>query len=197
MTRAPETLINEAMTLENAEFLGAPPHERTEDWRGYANGLKRRRMLTRSGRRRSPCAGARRGAAIPRAVAEAGRPQRALTLTVAEMCAQKVSTRRVAAVTETRCVTAASLTNASRAARLLDADLAAWRTRMIGETLYLIFDARCERVRHGRAVIDCAVRGAIGVEIYDHAGRKAVRRATPQRPHAPPPRRRRACLGQR
>ena len=65
MTRAPETLINEAMTLENAEFLGAPPHERTEDWRGYANGLKPRRMLTRSGRRRSPCAGARRGAGIP------------------------------------------------------------------------------------------------------------------------------------
>ena len=64
MTRAPETLINEAMTLENAEFLGAPPHERTEDWRGYANGLKPRRMLTRSGRRRSPCAGARRAFAL-------------------------------------------------------------------------------------------------------------------------------------
>jgi len=95
-------------------------------------------------------------------------------------------------VTETRCVTAASARKVSRAARLLDADLAAWRTRMLGETSYLIFDARCERVRHGRAVL-----GAIGVEIDDHAGRKAVRRATPQRPHAPPPRRCRACLGQR
>jgi len=93
MTRAPETLINEAMTLENAEFLGAPPHERTEDWRGYANGLKPRRMLTRSGRRRSPCAGARRGAAIPPAVAGARRPQRARSFSPSRSCTRTRSRR--------------------------------------------------------------------------------------------------------
>ncbi|MCE5245339.1 IS256 family transposase, partial [bacterium] len=30
MARALETLMNEAMKLERAEFLGAAPHERTE-----------------------------------------------------------------------------------------------------------------------------------------------------------------------
>ena len=45
MARALEALINEAMKLERAEFLGAAPHERTEDRRGYANGFKPRRLL--------------------------------------------------------------------------------------------------------------------------------------------------------
>ena len=40
MAAAMELLLNEAMKLERSQFLGAGPHERTEDRRGYANGYK-------------------------------------------------------------------------------------------------------------------------------------------------------------
>jgi transposase-like protein len=51
----------------------------------------------------------------------------------------------------------------SRAAELLDAELEVWRNRPLGETPYLILDARYEKVCHGGSVVDCAVLIAIGV----------------------------------
>ena len=167
MARALEALINEAMKLERAEFLGAAPHERTEDRRGYANGFKPRRLLTRSGTLQLAVPQVRDAEEPfhPQALERGARSERALKLAIAEMYVQGVSTRRVAAVTETLCGTAVSSTQVSRAARLLDDELEAWRTRPIGETPYLILDARYEKVRHGGAVVDCAVLVAIGVGI--------------------------------
>src|SRR5690606_16671196 len=54
-------------------------------------------------------------------------------------------------------------TQVSRAAALLDEGLEAWRNRPLGETPYLILDARYEKVRHGGSVIPCAVLVAIGI----------------------------------
>jgi transposase-like protein len=51
----------------------------------------------------------------------------------------------------------------SRAAAELDEELAAWRNRPLGEVTYLILDARYEKVRHGGAVVPCAVLTAIGI----------------------------------
>ena len=42
----------------------------------------------------------------------------------------------------------------SRAAKLLDEELAAWRDRHLGEIKYLILDARYEKLRHGGVVRD-------------------------------------------
>jgi putative transposase len=54
-------------------------------------------------------------------------------------------------------------TQVSRAAAELDEELAAWRSRPLGEVASLILDARYEKVRHGGAVVPCAVLTAIGV----------------------------------
>ena len=167
MARALETLMNEAMKLERAEFLGAAPHERTEARRGYANGFKPREIRTRAGALRLAVPQVRdvEEPFYPKSLERGARSERALKLAIAEMCVQGVSTRRVAAVVEALCGTEVSSTQVSRAARLLDEELEAWRTRPIGETPYLILDARYEKVRHGGAVIDCAVLVAIGVGI--------------------------------
>ncbi len=47
-----------------------------------------------------------------------------------------------------------SSSQVSRAAKLLDDELAAWRNRPLGETRYLILDARYEKMRHGGIVRD-------------------------------------------
>lgn len=76
---------------------------------------------------------------------------------------QGVSTRRVTAVMDPLCGLEVSSTQVSRAAKLLDEELTAWRQRPIGEIPYLVLDARYEKVRHGGSVVSCAVLIAVGV----------------------------------
>ena len=51
----------------------------------------------------------------------------------------------------------------SRAAAALDDELERWRARRLGETPYLILDARYEKVRHRGCVVPCVVLVANGV----------------------------------
>jgi transposase-like protein len=84
------------------------------------------------------------------------------------MCVIGVSTRKVAKITEELCGYHVSSTQVSNAAKLLDEELEKWRNRALGHFSYLILDARYEKVRHGGAVIDCAVLVAIGVSPSGH-----------------------------
>ncbi len=70
---------------------------------------------------------------------------------------QGVSTRKVTEVMKELCGLEVSSRQVSRASQLLDEELTAWRSRPIGETPYLFLDARYEKVRHGGAVVCCAV----------------------------------------
>ena len=79
------------------------------------------------------------------------------------MYVQGVSTRKVAAITQELCGHEVSSSQVSRAAEALDEELDQWRNRPLGETPYLILDARYEKVRHGGSVVDCAVLIAIGL----------------------------------
>ena len=56
-----------------------------------------------------------------------------------------------------------SSSQVSRAAKLLDDELDAWRNRPLGEFRYLILDARYEKMRHGGVVREAAVLSAIGI----------------------------------
>ena len=99
----------------------------------------------------------------PNTLERGERSERALKLAIAEMYVQGVSTRKVAAITEELCGFEVSSSQVSRAAQLLDEELQQWRNRPLGETPYLILDARYEKVRHGGSVIDCAVLLAVGI----------------------------------
>ncbi len=165
-------LLNEAMKLERAATLGARPYERTEDRTGYANGFKPKTLVTRLGPLELEVPQVRGGVDFyPSALERGVRSERALKLAIAEMYVQGISTRKVTQVLEQLGGLEISSTQVSRCAELLDAELEQWRQRPLGEILYLVLDARYEKVRQAGAVVSCAVLSAIGI---DAQGRRSV-----------------------
>jgi transposase-like protein len=161
-------LMNEAMSIERDAFLQADPHQRTDQRRGYANGFKPKTYATRTGSMQLRIPQARdldEGLEpfYPNALERGARSERALKIALAEMYVQGVSTRKVRAITEELCGFEVTSMQVSRATKLLDKELGAWRARELGECPYLVLDARYEKIRHGGAVRDCAVLIALGV----------------------------------
>ncbi len=171
MARAMAVLLDEAMKLERAHALGAGPYQRSEQRKGYANGFKPKTLHTRMGPPTVRVPQTRGVEFYPSALEKGVRSERALKLAVAEMYVQGVSTRKVAAITEQLCGLEVTSSQVSRAAAALDEESEAWRGRPLGETPYLILDARYEKVRHGGSVVSCAVPVAIGI---DPQGKRSV-----------------------
>jgi putative transposase len=163
MAQAIQTLMNEAMKLQRSEALGAGPYQRTAERRGHANGFKPKTVHSRLGKLELQVPQTRGVEFYPTVLERGERSERALKLAVAEMYVQGVSTRKVATITAELCGWEVSSAQVSRAAALLDEELSAWRNRPLGEISYLILDARYEKIRHGGAVVSCAVLVAIGV----------------------------------
>lgn len=156
-------IMNAAMQAERQQYLRAAPYERTSERRGYANGYKPKTVTTRMGQVTFAIPQARDGSFYPSALERGLRSERALTLALAEMYVQGVSTRKVAAITEQLCGVELDSMQVSRAAAHLDEQLAHWRTRRLGTTRYLYLDARYEKVRIDGQVRDAAVLIAMGV----------------------------------
>jgi putative transposase len=175
MAAAIGVLMNEMMKLERSAFLGAEPHERTPERRGYANGFKPKSVKTRVGSVGLQIPQVRDvedGAGFyPQSLERGQRSERALRLAIAEMYVQGVSTRRVSEITQELCGLDVSSTDVSRAAKLLDEELEKWRTRPLGRFVQVILDARYEKVRHAGSVRDCALLVAIGI---DGDGKRSV-----------------------
>jgi transposase-like protein len=157
------TLLEIGMKLEREQALGAQAYERTDSRRGYANGYKPKTLDTRAGRVTLKVPKVRGIEFYPAALEKGVRSERALKLAIAEMYIKGVSTRKVTDVMRELCGLDVSSSQVSRAAKELDEELEAWRTRKIGQVRYLIVDARYEKVRHGGTVVDCAILTAIGV----------------------------------
>ena len=158
-------LVNEASKIERAQFLNARPHERTPERADYANGFKQKTVMTRVGEQTFDVPQVRGGGFYPSALDKGTRTERALNLALAEMYVQGVSTRKVITVLQALLGPEVAISSAqvSRAAEQLDTGLAAWRERPLGETPYVLLDARYERIREGGRLIDCAVLVAVGV----------------------------------
>jgi transposase-like protein len=154
------------MQIERERFLGAGHYERTPTRQGYANGYKPKRIDTPVGTVtvEVPKTAGHDGAPFyPQSLERGRRSVRAVLLAVAEMYVKGVSTREVEAVMREFGIESLSSSQVSRAARLLDGELEAWRTRPLGEIKYLMLDARYEKMRHGGIVRDAAVLSAIGI----------------------------------
>lgn len=155
-----------AMQIERERFLGAGLYERTAERQGYANGYKPKRIDTPAGTVtvQVPKTADHDGQAFyPQSLERGRRSVRAVMLAVAEMYIKGVSTRDAEAVMREFGIESLSSTQVSRAAKLLDDELAAWRNRPLGEVKYLILDARYEKMRHGGVVRDAAVLSAVGI----------------------------------
>ena len=155
-----------AMQIERERFLGAGRYERTAGRRGYANGYKPKRIDTPAGTVAIdvPKTAGHEGAPFyPQSLERGRRSVRAVMLAVAEMYVKGVSTRDAEAVMREFGIESLSSSQVSRAAKLLDDELEAWRTRPLGQITYLILDARYEKMRHSGVVRDVAVLSAIGI----------------------------------
>ncbi len=164
LAEAMTMLLNEAMIVERERYLGAAAYERTPRRNGYANGYKPKRQRTRIGELDLDVPQTRDGGFYPSALERGLRSERALTVALAEMYVQGVSTRKVAKIVEQMCGFEVSSSQVSRAAAQLDEMLDAWRNRPLGGYRYLQLDARYEKVRQGGQVLDGAVLWAAGVD---------------------------------
>jgi transposase-like protein len=161
-------VINEAMRLERQRYLGVAPYQRSPERRGHGNGFKDHTERTRLGEITFAVPQVREGGFFPQALEKGLRSERALTLALAEMYVQGVSTRKVTAIVEQLCGSSVSSSQVSRAAAVLDEKLEAWRNRALGEMVYLYLDARYERVRQDGQVRDAAILIATGVDPTGH-----------------------------
>lgn len=158
-------LFNLAMRFERENFLGARHYERSEDRRGYANGVKSKRVDTPAGTLilDIPKTAGADEPFYPQSLERGTRTSRAVMLAVAEMYVKGVSTRDVADILDKFGIDGLSSTQVSRASKLLDHELEQWRNRPLGEITYLILDARYEKVRINGIVRDATILSAIGV----------------------------------
>lgn len=155
----------------NAWRLNAKRLWASEAWPATANGFKPKRLQTRVGELELSVPQVRGAKFYPTALEKGSRSERALTVALAEMYVQGVSTRRVSKIVEELCGFEVSSSDVSRATALLDEEFQQWRNRQIGEIKYLIVDARYEKIRENGCIVDCAVFVAIGV---DAEGRRQV-----------------------
>jgi transposase-like protein len=175
LTEAVRLMINQAMEIERAQALGANPYERCETRKGHANGFKPKTIQTRLGQMTVAIPQVRGEIDFyPTALEKGCRSERALTLAIAEMYIQGVSTRNVSAILQELAGTLEiSSTQVSRATAQLDEQLDIWRNRPLTDIAYpyLILDARYEKVRRNGVVLDCAVLVATGI---DATGQRAI-----------------------
>ncbi len=160
---AVQILINQAMIIERDRHLHAQAYERTESRTGYANGFKPKTLKTRLGALNLAVPQVRDGDFYPSFLERGIRSERALKLSLAEMYIQGVSTRKVSSILEELCGLEVTSTEVSRASKLLDDEFSTWRNRPLSRYMYLILDARYEKVRQGGCVVDSAVLVAYGV----------------------------------
>jgi transposase-like protein len=156
-------VVNAAMQAERQQYLKAAPYQRTPERETYANGYKPKTVQTRVGGITFAVPQVREGDFYPEALEKGLRSERALTLALAEMYVQGVSTRKVKAITEQLCGVSVSSMQVSNAASLLDGELQRWRERPLGEYPYLYLDAYYEQVREDGHVRHLAVLVAVGV----------------------------------
>jgi putative transposase len=156
-------LVNQAMAEERAHYLHAEEYQRTQERTGYANGFKPKTIKTRVGEITFSVPQVREGGFYPSVLEKGLRSERALTMALAEMYVQGVSTRRVKEITEQLCGFDISAEAVSRAASQLDTVLQEWRERPLGEIRYLYLDARYEKLRENSQVRDTAVLVATGI----------------------------------
>jgi transposase-like protein len=150
-------IFEPAMQIEREQHLKAAHCERTPERQGYANGYKPKRIDTPAGTvtvEVPKTAGHGDRPFHPQAPDRGRRSSRAVMPAVAEMDIKRVSTRQAEDVMRAFGIESLSSSHLSRATRLLDDELAAWRNRPLGLMKYLILDARCEKARHDGVVRD-------------------------------------------
>lgn len=158
------SMFQEMLESEIESHLGASRHERTEARRGHRNGYQPRMLNTRVGRIELMIPRDREGNFRTELFDRYQRSERALVLSILEMYVSGVSTRKVRKITEELCGLDISKSQVSRLAKLLDRDVAAWRSRLLDRPYrYLVVDALYEKIRDNGVPLSRAVLVVVGI----------------------------------
>jgi putative transposase len=160
-----QRVLQEVLEAEMTEHVGAAPYERVEGRTGRRNGHKPRALRTRVGTLNLLVPQDREGTFSTRLFSRYQRNEKALCLALMEMYLEGVSTRKVKDITEALCGTSFSKSTVSSLAGSLDSELGAWRGRRLEAEAYpyLFLDARYEKVRVDRRVVNQGVLVVSGV----------------------------------
>lgn len=159
-------LAQAIMEAEVTEITGVPKGERDPANRQtHRNGYRERRWDTRVGTIPLDVPRVRDGGYLPSLLEPRRRAERALLAVVQEAYVSGVSTRRVDDLVRALGITGISRSEVSRICAPLDAEVAAFRSRPLGELAcpYLWLDATYLRVREGSHVVSMAALVAVGV----------------------------------
>jgi len=160
-----QALLQAALEAEMSETIGAEKGERTEARLSYRSGYYSRSLITRVGTLELRVPQDRGGRFSTELFQRYQRSEKALVGTLAEMCVQGVSTRKVKTVTEALCGHSFSASAISAINKSLDEALRAFAERRLSEPYpYLILDARYEKVREAGIIISQAVLIAVAVD---------------------------------
>jgi transposase-like protein len=159
-------LAQAIMEAEVSELTGLPKGERDPERRlTHRNGYRDRRWDTRVGTIELALPRVRDGGYFPSLLEPRRRAERALLAVVQEAYVSGVSTRRVDDLVRALGITGMSRSEVSRICAGLDAEVAAFRSRPLGELAcpYLWLDATYLRVREAGHVVSMAALVATGV----------------------------------
>ena len=159
-------LAQAIMEAEVTELTGLPKGERNPERRlTHRNGYRERRWDTRVGTIPLDVPRVRDGGYLPSLLDPRRRTERALLAVVQEAYVLGVSTRRVDDLVRALGIEGISRSEVSRICAGLDAEVAAFRGRQLGELAcpYLWLDATYLRVREGGHVVSMAALVAVGV----------------------------------
>lgn len=158
-----EAVLATLMEAEVSELTGAGYRERSSERATHRNGYRPRQLDTGLGTLHLEIPKVRQGTYMPSFLKAHQRSDDALVLAMAACYQQGVSTRKAEAVARALGVESLSKSTVSRMTETLDAQVKAFRERMLPACPYVFLDARYEHVREDHAVRKMAVMVALGV----------------------------------
>lgn len=169
LREAVRSVLQEMMSEEVTALIGAAPHERTQDRKGYRNGSRDRIFKTRVGEVDLAIPKLREGSYFPSFLTPRRPWEQALVSVIQESYINGVSTRKVDRLVEAMGIQSCSKDTVSRLCRDLDEAGEAFRNRPIDGTFpYIWLDARYEKVRENGRVRSMALVIAYGVNTEGH-----------------------------
>lgn len=158
-----ELLADFVMEAEVTQKIGAGPHERSAERKGYRNGHRERRWDTRLGTLTLQVPKLREGGYVPAFIEHRKRSEQALVSVIQEAVVQGVSTRKIETVLAEFGIAGVSAGQVSQLCGALDDKVQQFRERRLGESRYVWVDAVYEKVREDERVESMAVVIATGV----------------------------------
>jgi putative transposase len=161
-----ELVLQALIDAEATAFIGAAPHERTDERQNYRNGTRPRLLATKAGDVELQIPKLRSGSFFPQILERRRRVDRALYAVVMEAYVHGVSTRKVDDLVEALGVASGiSKSEVSRICAGLDAEMEAFRTRRLDHASfpYVFCDATYVKARVRGRVVSRAVVVATGV----------------------------------